>query len=93
MSAIRTFIEEGYCTDTFICARCELPVSYGFWWRGFADIVVCESCAVPMVAAMIYDVIKDRFGEVQKDTLADFQAAVDVRLKRISKNLDKGKLL
>ena len=93
MSAIRTFIEEGYCTDTFICARCELPVSYGFWWRGFADIVVCESCAVPMVAAMIYDVIKDRFGEVQKDPLADCQAAVDSRLKRISKNLDKGKLL
>jgi len=46
-----------------------------------------------MVAAMIYDVIKDRFGEVQKDTLAEFQAAVDARLKRISKNLDKGKLL
>ena len=74
-----------------ICARCDGEAERGFHWF-FEKIVVCEKCVVPIIAAMIFDVIKERHDHVTRGLVEEVGRAIDSRLIRISRNLDGGRL-
>ncbi len=54
----------------FICARCDGEAERGFQWD-FDEIVVCEGCVVPIVAAMIFDVIRERHDHVTPELVRE----------------------
>jgi len=77
--------------EPYICARCGSEAERGFQWD-FDKIVVCEACVVPVVAAMIFDAIRERHPHVTRELVEEMGRAIEARMLRISRNLDGGRL-
>ena len=76
------------------CIRCGESARKGFYWRGFAngEIAICKECGPSIIAAMIFDLAREDNFHISWDLIKPIADAVEAGLKRISRNLDGGRL-
>lgn len=72
-----------------VCMHCDIPARRGFYWRAPAgNVAICAECIPAMIAAMIFDAVREENFHVTWNLVKPISERVEQRLRRISDNHD-----